>query len=742
MIVDHTLARLASLPGTAPTLALHVYLPLVVEFLVKGVTVPVRGLEGRLTGLASCTLASWTVHNLVDEGALAVTCHAPLLPVCGLADPGRGLLTATGTDECARILGVTVCSLDDCACVRMAIARPGVSHYWSCDRSPLSSDLWQSRKRSWRPGRSRRDHEEAVVASRDCSNSGSTVEPAPAVAGSSIPLPTSSLQDLVRLFLSLSGPVDQQDAAVGSLLTAAGVTGAGVLPGPAAPVTSAAPVAGSSASVTAPVVVIFIGAASATTSPSRHERAWESSRPECRRRRLSGRERSHSCGKRGRGRPPSPARSARSASVSASSSSGSLEPEERASAMPPPPSGRPGVGGGRSKGDCSPQPGPLGLGSGEQSAPGADRSRFEYRCRSSPTPSGVAEDNHDSSSGSVDLDRDDSFRAVFRLIQEFHSMEEPASVAPNRCKTSLAPIYGLQSQPSPALHLLLSPLLRSLLDDTNLALAKFVEDQTVHGSLPVPGRRHRRSYRTSSSSFPGPYTVPPGLASITLDQVSALRKRSISLSHSQVSSLETMLSGVCEVTSWLDWWLSTCGGFREHLTDEARGNFERLMLSGSRALEFLGHQGVTALGSLMLSRRDSLLLDARSTVPAEEVTRLHYADLPTSSGIFPSALFNSALTKMRAALNDALVQRMLHPPKIPRKSSSGPSKAGSSSASSADCGGVSPMVPRSQQQASTTPSSSSSQQGRKNSGHKGKAPFSGGSGCSGGKRKGAGKKSS
>ena len=81
-------------------------------------------------------------------------------------------------------------------------------------------------------------------------------------------------------------------------------------------------------------------------------------------------------------------------------------------------------------------------------------------------------------------------------------MEEPAIVALNRCKTSLAPIYGLQSESSPALHLPLSPLLGSLLGDTNLALIKFVEDQTNHGFLLVPG--HRLQYcRTSSSSFPG-----------------------------------------------------------------------------------------------------------------------------------------------------------------------------------------------------------------------------------------------
>ena len=398
--------------------------------------------------------------------------------------------------------------------------------------------------------------------------------------------------------------MDQRGAVLWSLLLAAAVTGVGGVPAPAATLPSAAPVACSS-SVLAPGASNPAGAASANASPGRHERAQESSRPEKQRRWSSGRERSCSGGKHGRGRSPSPARSA---SVSVSSSSESSDSEGRVSAMPPPPSSRPGAGGGRSGSDRSasgharsPQPGPLGLGSGVQAAPCADRSRSELTSRSSPAPLGAAEEDHDSVSGLVDLDRDDSFRSVLHLIWEFHSIEEPASVAPNRCKTSLAPIYGLQSESSPALHLPLSPLLSSLLEDTNLALAKFVEDQTVHGFLPVLGRHHRRYYKTSSSSFPGPYTVPPGLASITLDKVSEFRKRSFSLSHSQVSSLETMLSSVCKVTSWLDWWLSTCGGFREHLPNEVHGNFERLMLSGSRALEFLGSQGITILGILLLS---------------------------------------------------------------------------------------------------------------------------------------------
>ena len=252
----------------------------------------------------------------------------------------------------------------------------------------------------------------------------------------------------------------------------------------------------------------------------------------------------------------------------------------------------------------------------------------------------------------------------------------------------------------------------------------------MHGFLPLPGRRHRRYYRTSSSSFLGPYTVPPGVTSITLEKASEARKRSVSLSASQVSSLDTMLSGVCEVASWLDWWLSTCGGFREHLPDEVHANFERLILSGSRALEFLASQGCTALSKLVLLRRESLLADVCSTVPAEEVARLRYSPLPETVSIFPSPLLDSALTMMQAAANDSLVQRTLHPPRIPRKPASGSGQASSSGARPA--------------QKQTSSSSPSGLAGKKIKNRKGKAPFSsssGGSGRSGGKGKGAGKKS-
>ena len=232
MIIDHLLARLAALRGTAPAHALPVSLPREVEILVKSVACPfsVSGVE----------LRSYSMDRSrsLDTGALAVTSHIPPLPVCGLNTLGRGLMTAARTAKCARALGATVHSRNDCARDRLAITRPGVTNGSRCrsrdrrrshDHSPLLSDRSRSGKRSWRPGQGCWDRGEAVVASRDRGNSGSTVEPAPAVAGDSIPLSTSSFPDLVRLFLSLLGPLTQWDATIGSLFSAAGVIGAGVL---------------------------------------------------------------------------------------------------------------------------------------------------------------------------------------------------------------------------------------------------------------------------------------------------------------------------------------------------------------------------------------------------------------------------------------------------------------------------------------------------------------------------------
>ena len=164
------------------------------------------------------------------------------------------------------------------------------------------------------------------------------------------------------------------------------------------------------------------------------------------------------------------------------------------------------------------------------------------------------------------------------------------------------------------------------------------------------------------------------------------------------------------------------------------------MISGSRALEFLASQGCTTLGNLVLARRDSLLADVRSTVPAEEVARLRYSPLPDTASLFPHALLDSVLIKMRAAASDALVQRTLHPPRIPRKLAAAGQSAGSSTAASDQASSSGSRLAQKQ----SSGSSPSGQSGLRKKEGKGKAPFSSssrGSGRCGGKGKGAGKKS-
>ena len=430
----------------------------------------------------------------------------------------------------------------------------------------------------------------------------------PVAGGAAITALPSVVQDLARFFLGLSG-----SSSLGATGDIAGVTASAAASGGIA---CPAIAAGGAATICATAVTpagagVSPAAPAAVPGVSGEQQRKVESRSRGRRSRSSSDGTDRRAKKRSRRRSPSPGRSSRRRGRRYRSSSDSSE-EDRADVSPP--RSRRAQAGGRSSWDYdrSPRPG----------TPRSYAREDRYRSgagRRSPGPSGAADDDRSTTFESVDFPRDDSFRAVLGLIREFHDMAEPAGVPAARCKTSLALAYGLMSETSPAFTLPASPLLTTLLADINLALSKFLEDQTVHGFLPVPGRRHRRYYSTSSSSFPGPYTVPPGVTSITLEKASEVKKRSVSLSASQVSSMETMLLGMCEVSSWLDWWLSTCGGFRDHLPIEVCADFERLMISGSRALEFLASQGCTTLGNLVLARRDALLADNRGTVPAEEV---------------------------------------------------------------------------------------------------------------------------
>ena len=198
-----------------------------------------------------------------------------------------------------------------------------------------------------------------------------------------------------------------------------------------------------------------------------------------------------------------------------------------------------------------------------------------------------------------------------------------------------------------------------------------------------------------------------------------------------------------EVISWLDWWLSTLSKFGEAVPEEARSNFQRLMVSGARSLEFLGSQTTPVLANLVLLRRDSLLSGVRYTAPAEELSRLRHAPLLPSSALFPLTPLDTAPSKTRSASNDALVHKALHPPRIPKCQPQQQNRASSSSAAPADRSVVSPLVPRQQQAQRGNSSAASSSGGNRNKPRKGKKPFRHSSGRPGNARgggKGSGKR--
>ena len=343
---------------------------------------------------------------------------------------------------------------------------------------------------------------------------------------------------------------------------------------------------------------------------------------------------------------------------------------------------------------------------------------------------------------SVEEERDDSFTSIIDLIRRYHNLEKPAGVTPSRGLTTLAQTLDLQAEASPALHLPPSRLVEALVDKVNSTLDRFIEEQTPNAFMLWPMKRQQRYYRTSKPLFAGPYAVPPGLVSLTLDKASEPKKRPFVILHTLISSFEMALSGVGEVIC-LDWWLSTLCKFGEFLPEEARSNFQRLMVSGAKSFEFLGSQTTSVLANLVLLRRDSLLSDVRSTVPAEELSRLRHAPLPPSSTLFPPTLLDAALSKTSAASNDALVHKVLHPPRIPKRQPQAQNRSSSSTATPADRSGVSPLVSHQRQASRGNSSTASSSGGNHSKPRKEKKPFRHSSGRPGNARscgKGSGKR--
>ena len=209
-------------------------------------------------------------------------------------------------------------------------------------------------------------------------------------------------------------------------------------------------------------------------------------------------------------------------------------------------------------------------------------------------------------------------------------------------------------------------------------------------------KRHWRFYPTASTSLSAPYVVPPTLASLTWEKPGDNKRRLVSLSQTVLAGLESALASIGETASWLDWWLSTISGLSEALHPSAQPNFERILASGSKAIAFVGSQAVPALTNLLLSRRDALLAEVRYTVPAEELSLLRNSPLPPAAAIFPSTLLDTELSKARAASNDALVHKALHPPRILKRPAQGNGRSNPANRLE-DASGRSPLTPRQQQ---------------------------------------------
>ena len=163
-------------------------------------------------------------------------------------------------------------------------------------------------------------------------------------------------------------------------------------------------------------------------------------------------------------------------------------------------------------------------------------------------------------------------------------------------------------------------------------------------------------------------------------------------------------------------------------------------MSGGRTLDFAARQSVGTYTNLLLLHRDRLIKDFSPEVPAEVVSAMRYAELPSGSHAFSPEATSSATDKKRTASQDALITQALTS-RIPRSSGNKKSKSKRGGHSGPPAGTGSPVVPKAGSEGSSAPSTSSGRGGKKKKKGKkssGGRSFRGGSSRGGASGKGQG----
>ena len=149
-------------------------------------------------------------------------------------------------------------------------------------------------------------------------------------------------------------------------------------------------------------------------------------------------------------------------------------------------------------------------------------------------------------------------------------------------------------------------VLKQSLDDVTSTLYKMDKDRQTKTFIQCPDVGDRRFYQTSPRLLDAPWTLPSNFDDLTKANAPDLRKSDWVISHAQGASLERVLAAGMEMSSWMDWWISSLTHWRSMLPVEELPVFDRYLRSGMRASSSWASHTANALSNLALCRRDFL----------------------------------------------------------------------------------------------------------------------------------------
>ena len=229
---------------------------------------------------------------------------------------------------------------------------------------------------------------------------------------------------------------------------------------------------------------------------------------------------------------------------------------------------------------------------------------------------------------------------VLSYIKETNNIPEPSVASSSKDFSALRKMMG-SSETFKSVTFPASPMLVGHTEAYDGQVKEFSTQKLIQQSSTRVNRYYELEGSEGSSSFNVSRHVEP-MCKSAFEKV---KKSSVTLSHSELASVESSAQQTLQAFSYLDWWFSSASQYsKRHLPQESQPFMDRLFQSAVKCLSYGTAAAARTKFNIMLKHRDAVLNHLHSSVSNEDIRAMRASKLPVDNGeLFDSDVCLNAL---------------------------------------------------------------------------------------------------